>query len=323
MPAPFIDHHMHNHLRILGLLLRGERLPHATPSRCPFMRALRAFSLVELLVVIAIVGVLVSVLVPALAKARASGRAARELSVAHQLLTAFTVYSNDFNDAVLPGYPPASWVSSGQVTNRAGQPLFGEVAQRYPWRLAPYLGVQLRGLYDDPQLLQAIFDQEPVYQVNGRDADYVVSLFPSFGMNIAFVGGSDRHEQFTTISRRVFGRVALERLADARRPGQVIAFASARSETIALAEGVRSPQGFFRLEPPIYAAEAGRQWDDAYDPNSAFTERNSGHVSLRHGGKGVGAYLDAHAALAGWAEFNDMRTWADQADAPDWGVRPR
>lgn len=281
------------------------------------------FTLVELLVVIAIIGGLISILLPALGRARLCVRQVRELSNARQVLTGFNVYANEYKDAVLPGYPPASWVSSGLVLDRAGRPLSGEVAQRYPWRLAPYLGMDLRGLYEDPRLLQSIFDQEPAYLANGRDANYVVSLFPTFGMNAAFVGGSDRHEQFTPISTRVFGRVYLERVSECMRPSQLMAFASARSETIELAAGVNSPEGFFRVEPPIYTAAGGRQWQDTYDPTSPNPEQNSGHVSLRYARKAVLAHIDGHGSSASWNELNDMRLWADQADAPAWGVTPR
>ena len=38
---------------------------------------------------------------------------------------------------------------------------------------------------------------------------------------------------------------------------------------------------------------------------------------------GYAAMLDGHCELLGWDEFNDMRLWADQADAPDWRIPSR
>jgi prepilin-type N-terminal cleavage/methylation domain-containing protein/prepilin-type processing-associated H-X9-DG protein len=56
----------------------------------------RAFTIIELLVVVAVIAVLISLLLPALGKARDAGRAAVCLSNLHQIGVAFNLYDGDF-----------------------------------------------------------------------------------------------------------------------------------------------------------------------------------------------------------------------------------
>lgn len=288
------------------------------------MRLVRAFTLIELLVVIAIVGLLISILLPVLGRARLVARQAREMSGAKQLMTAYTTYANDSRDRVLVGFATPAMVNGSMVVlNDQGDRLTGEVAQRYPWRLAPYLNYDFRGLYQDDKQLKQIRDDREEYLAAGVNYDYIVSLFPSLGLNATFVGGNDRVQGFDPIFQRVFGRVHIERLDEVRRPSDVLVFVSARAEQQPLAPQLGRPEGFFRVDAPRFLGAQPAQWAVAYDAGAVSPGNNSGFVSLRHMGKAVVANFDTHVVVLGWRELNDMRRWADQATREDWGIAPR
>ena len=298
------------------------------PTRCPVIRAYRVirdkgFTLIELLVVIAIIGTLMSLLLPSMAKAKGLAKQTRELAASAQLMTAFTMYADQNKGNVLPGYATRDSVNGAmEVKNADGVRLYNEDAQRYPWRLASYLNYDFRGMYQSDKVLGELRERESSYSQFGVTYDYVVSLYPSLAMNVNFVGGSDRVQEFDRLFQRVYGRVYIQRLDQAVRPSGVLAFASSRAEAQPSVPFLGSPEGFFRLDPPRFGG-SGSSWDDAYDPKAELPGLNSGFVSLRYNGKAVAAHLDSHAEMLGWSQLKDMRRWADQATSEDWTIASR
>jgi len=65
----------------------------------------RAFTLVELLVVVAVIGILIAVLLPALASARGSAYGIMSLSNMRQVAAGWAVYAYDADDTMVPGQP--------------------------------------------------------------------------------------------------------------------------------------------------------------------------------------------------------------------------
>ena len=152
---------------------------------------------------------------------------------------------------------------------------------------------------------------------------YVISLFPSLGMNTTFIGGTDRLNQFDSNYDNMYGNIVVRRLDQCTRPSQVMVFGSARAEEQPLLPGFGKPQGYFRIDPPYLFAGQPRRWDASYDKDAAFPGLNSGFVALRKTNRAVAAYFDGHVDTAGYEKLSDMRMWCDSADSATWGIAAR
>ncbi|PYM11162.1 MAG: hypothetical protein DME18_14705 [Verrucomicrobia bacterium] len=157
------------------------------------MERKRAFTLVELLVVLAILGVLAGLLLPAFGKAKEAGRAAACLSNLHQLGIALQLYAQDNNNRlpvmrdrlfetnappstnVLPGVDVvlSNYLGAVQVLRCPSdrKQIFEQTGSSYAWNSllngqdAEHLKVL--NMDFDPHQIPVMFDKETFHNARG------------------------------------------------------------------------------------------------------------------------------------------------------------
>ncbi|HWB19124.1 MAG TPA: prepilin-type N-terminal cleavage/methylation domain-containing protein [Phycisphaerales bacterium] len=267
------------------------------------------FTLIEMLVVMGIIALLVGLLVPALKSVRTTGRMTTEMNSARQLYTAYSNYSTNNKELLLPGYKVGL-----SARDQSGKSVSGIPAARYPWRIAPFFGYHFEGMYtnENAELL------EHMQQEDATTYQYLISVFPSLGLNSTWLGGDESDGGFDPTFEDVFGPYYLKRIGQAQHPERLIVFGSARGNDPTGYLGQSTFDGYFRIRSP-YLASA--RWVDHF--NEADPPADFGYVSPRYDGNAVTGFLDGHTGQLNQTQLKDMRHWADGATKEDWVLTPR
>ncbi len=260
----------------------------------------RAFSLVELLIVVAVIAILLGLLLPALARARVSARLVECASNIRQLLLANDLYANDHADRAMPAAPEIQtknlqrWHGSRP---RAGQPFRSEHAP-----LSPYLdSTESQGVRSCPEFA---FTLAALAQ-RGKGFERGCG---GYGYNAAFLG-SDRAESTTGIWILLTDRLGARR-SRFRAPSSTLAFADAALAAddlieYSFVEPPRWPQfPDFRPDPSTHfrhAARASIAWLDGHVTPEPLTHTESS-----------GLYpLNPASASIGWTGDTDSNSLYD------------
>jgi hypothetical protein len=209
--------------------------------------------------------------------------------------------------------------SSGQAR------LYGSVARRWTWRLAPYVGFARDVLVADRRL-HAEFAALPD-NAAGRDGyQWAFASSPSFGMNTTWVGGDSRRGGFYTPALNRWGKFYVTSVDEPRFPDRLLTFATSRGYHPT--EGSRVIPGRHRIEGPWRASRETAQvptftrWDAPAGPfDASQTPTTYGHLDFRHGGKVLITAFDAHVEPVSTLDISDMRRWCNLADRADWSPR--
>lgn len=214
-------------------------------------RQIRAFTLVELLTVVAVLGVLAAILLPVLADARLSAQITYSSSALRQLVAANFAYAADHDGSL-------AFAANEENSKRWSAELLSGKWDRSRGYLSPYLDQHEQAAYC-PILAGMLQLNHPSFELNTG----------GFGYNSAYLGG---------IEGEYLGRPSAK-LHSIRTPGKTIMFATT---AYARAGGI---QEYPFVEPPFW--DFGYVSGQRPSPTLHFRARGQaivgwadGHVSL-------------------------------------------
>ena len=226
----------------------------------------RAFTLLELLVVVAIIAVLVGVLAFSLRGVRAAAIRTESLSALRQMVMGYTSYTLDHGGQLLPGYidetllAPGAFFGTLRVYLPSGLELTDvEDKQSYVWRLAPYLDGAWETFFEDMNDTGAMSGFEAEFRELQFGAPFNedgISQRPSFGLNSIFIGGDSVHGGPSIVALNPWtnpaNKIAATRLSEVVNPVRVIVFGPAAKAAANPDDVYDEPAlGFCELRPPL------------------------------------------------------------------------
>ena len=247
----------------------------------------RAFTLIEVLVVIAILGLLVAILMPSLSRARASGRTLVCLTHLRQLSNGWVMYADDNNGVILPGRMfkqpggtgnPANWYDVGN-------------GLKYRPRWMATMGAQV-GVYafNEPSVSDDRQDYDNEVYRCPEARDWIDERNYAYGYNHQFLGNARRtNDQFHHFPVRLH---QVTNYSGTVIAGDCMGTAAGlgRFDRLGYDNGgkdyLEKGNHGWTLDPPRLTPESDRGTGDSDGPRTAVDPRHVGKVNV--------AFADAH-----------------------------
>ena len=325
------------------------------------MKKFRAFTLIELLIVIAIIALLIAILLPGLGQARKIGKMLVEQAALNQTNLAYHGYAQDNKDSVLVGYLRWPWAHNTSIysttmfppdPNAAGLYIEGSGIKMWPWRLLGWSNYPTHGLQID-KTVHANFRQrgEPNRALIGPNywgfsdpnGFYgAMAMHPSFGINTCYVGGDYNYGAFAsdtgTNTRTQGGTFWVRRLDQVVQSTKLTVMSSSRGGDVRagsafLSWGGTAPDhsptvpGYYVITPPRSSGQgrAPLAWTSPATDNK-FNPRSApsrwGNIDFRHFEKAATVTFDGHVEMLTIEQFRDMQRWSNYATGPNWTFQP-
>ena len=312
------------------LATTADSLPSPPPEyrkRGPDAR--RAFTLVELLVVIGIIALLIAILLPALNRARKIAAEVKSLSGMRQLMYGYTAYHVDNRGDLLYGYTPDTIAGKAVKAEdvRSGNAVTGQPARRYPWRLLKYCSNVWPIIHAHAAIPPLPQRGDDAATVSGKA--YSLSVNPTYGINATFVGGSTDMDGFVDTNTTPGGppmytpnrgkHIAFK-TTDVHRPTELIVFTDAYSTVVQTS--TNEVTGFHVAMPPRAGGLA--RWTVDPAKGVAVSLRGAELIGVPHGWftkNVVTGFFDGHAEARRPDQLLDMRLWCDRAASPDYDYK--
>lgn len=292
----------------------------------------RAFTIVEILVVIGVLALLLGMLLPALSGAQKRSRKHDELNSIRQVGLGWILYSNGNNDKILPGFLEVEvqkkWRVAYEYPNHKdilpapSYSLSGpNLAGPWTWRLMPYLEYNhdiVHG-YAEEEEFDAVTLGDGSAAAEEEAAE--IAYFPGFGYNAHYVGGwwdmdsgLDRTRLFDAKIDGKRVNVLSRSIGTIRRSTQLITFcSSALLKPGTYRKFEFTHPGWHSVIPPWLGQEQQWGWEGAlevYAQNPAPMGRYNGLAAT--------LYADGHTAANQVDELTDIRHWIDTAESREF-----